>query len=53
MFHMLTILEYPEPNWTGPVTETDHDCVTEIRFDVDEHIKSEVERVTEFVAETV
>lgn len=52
MFHILTLLEYPEPDWMGPSTNV-ADRITEIRFDVDQHIKNEVERVTSFVKETV
>lgn len=54
MFHLLTLLEYPEPDWMihGPSIDVAN-CFTEIRFDVDDHIKNEVERVNSFVKETV
>lgn len=52
MFHILTLSEYPEPNWNDPALNVDN-CINEIRFDVDEHIKSEVERATDFVKDTV
>lgn len=52
MFHILTLLEYPEPDWDGPLMNVEN-RISEIRFDVDDHIKCEVERVTSFVKETV
>lgn len=52
MFHILTLLEYPEPDWNGPAMNVEN-RITEIHFDVDQHIKTEVERVTTFVQETV
>lgn len=52
MFHILTLLEYPEPDWNGPSMNVEN-RITEIHFDVDHHIKNEVERVTSFVQETV
>lgn len=52
MFHILTLLEYPEPDWNGPSMNVEN-RITEIHFDVDDHIKNEVERVTSFVQETV
>jgi len=53
MFHILTLLEYPEPDWNDGARTNVEKCITEIRFDVDDHIRKEVERVTEFVKETV
>ena len=52
MFHILTLLEYPEPDWSGPLVRVEN-CITEISFDVDDHIKNEVERVFAFAKETV
>lgn len=52
MFHILTLLDYPEPDWTGPLMDVEN-RITEIHFEVDQHIKSEVERVQSFVKETV
>lgn len=52
MFHILTLLEYPEPDWDGPLMNVGNN-ITQIRFDVDDHIRSEVERVTSFVKESV
>lgn len=52
MFHILTLSEYPEPDWNGASQDVDN-CITEVCFDVDEHIKNEVERATAFVQETV
>lgn len=52
MFHILTLLEYPEPNWNDPLIGVEN-CITEISFDVDDHLKNEVERVSTFVKETV
>ncbi|XP_037027164.1 peroxisomal carnitine O-octanoyltransferase isoform X2 [Bradysia coprophila] len=51
MFHILTFSEYPEPDWNGGSLNVGN-CVTELCFDVDEHIKSEVERATSFVEQT-
>lgn len=53
MFHILTLLEYPEPDWNDGPFENVENRITEICFDVDEHIRNEVKRVTEFVKETV
>lgn len=52
MFHILTLLEYPEPDWNGPLIRVEN-SITEITFDVDDHIKNEVERVSTFAKETV
>ncbi|KAJ6637373.1 Peroxisomal carnitine O-octanoyltransferase [Pseudolycoriella hygida] len=51
MFHILTLLEYPEPDWDSPPSNAKN-CITEIRFDVDQRIENEVERVLSFVQET-
>lgn len=52
MFHTLTLLEYPEPDWNDMAVNVEN-CITEICFETDEHIIGEVERVTSFVQETV
>lgn len=51
MFHTLTLLEYPEPDWNDMAVNVEN-CITEICFETDEHIIGEVERVTSFVQET-